>query len=126
MKSLVVLLALVIASVVPSGAFAAGGPRVVLGVEASGSQRYLQITDRGGPVYPSADVTCDGNRRTLMLTRSSQVADKIVATYVVSPKISDAMIKSAECRVLLPGRDIGISRQQIRAAWSSTPRAQKR
>lgn len=126
MKSLVVLLALVIASVVPSGAFAAGGPRVALGVEAHGSQRYLQITDRGGPVYPSADVTCDGNRRTLMLTRSSQVADKIVATYVVSPKISDAMIKSAECRVLLPGRDIGISRQQIRAAWSSTPRAQKR
>jgi hypothetical protein len=126
MKSLVALLALVIASVVPSGVFAGGGPRVVLGVEASGSQRYLQITDRGGPVYPSADVTCDGNRRTLMLTRSSQVADKIVATYVVSPKISDAMIKAAECRVLLPGRDIEISRQQIRAAWSSTPRAQKR
>jgi hypothetical protein len=126
MKSLVALLAVFIVSVVPSGVFAAGGPRVVLGVEAPGSQRYLQITDRGGPVYPSADVTCDGNRRTLMLTRSSQVADKIVATYVVSPKIADAMIKAAECRVLLPGRDIGVSRQQIRAAWPSTLKAQKR
>jgi hypothetical protein len=126
MKSLGALLALIIALVVSSGALAASGPRVVLGVEASGSQRYLQITDRGGPVYPSADVTCDGNRRTLMLTRSSQAGDKIVATYVVSPKISDAMIKAAECRVLLPGRDIGVSRQQIRAAWSSTLKAQKR
>lgn len=126
MKSFVALLALFLASVPPFGAFAAGGPRVVLGVEAPGSHRYLQITDRGGPVYPSADVTCDGNRRTLVLTRSSQVADKIVATYAVSPKISDAMIKAAECRVLLPGRDIGVIRQQIRAAWSGALKPQKR
>src|SRR5262245_14109431 len=126
MRSFVAFLVLFIASVVSSGAFAAGAPRVVLGVEAQGSQRYLQITDRGGPVYPSADVTCDGSRRTLVLTRSSQVADKIVATYVVPPKISDAMIKAAECRVLIPGRDIGVSRQQIRAAWSSAPKSPKR
>ena len=125
MRPFVAFLVLFLASVVSSGAFAAGAPRVVLGVEAQGSQRYLQITDRGGPVYPSADVTCDGSRRTLVLTRSSQVADKTVATYVVPPKISDAMIKAAECRVLIPGRDIGVTRQQIRAAWSSAPRSQK-
>jgi hypothetical protein len=125
MRPFVAFLVLFLASVVSSGAFAAGAPRVVLGVEAQGSQRYLQITDRGGPVYPSADVTCDGSRRTLVLTRSSQVADKTVATYVVPPKISDAMIKAAECRVLIPGRDIGVTRQQIRAAWSSAPKSQK-
>lgn len=125
MRPLVAFPVLFIAWIVSSVAFAAGAPRVVLGVEAQGSQRYLQITDRGGPVYPSADVSCDGSRRTLVLTRSSQVADKTVATYVVPPKISDAMIKAAECRVLIPGRDIGVSRQQIRAAWSSAPKSQK-
>jgi hypothetical protein len=98
MKARIALLTLAIASVVSSDAFAAGGPRVVLGVEARGSQRYIQLTDRDGPVYPSADITCDGNRRTLVLTRSSQVAHRIVATYVVPPKISDAMIKAVECR----------------------------
>ena len=126
MKALTARLALTIATVVSSAAIAAGGPRVVLGVEARGSQRYIQLTDRDGPVYPSADVTCDGNRRTLILTRSSQVAHTIVATYVVPPKISDAMMKAMECRVLIPGRDIGLSRQQIRAAWSNASKPPKR
>ncbi len=130
MKGLVVLLVLSVAHIVSSDAFGAGaaqsvGPRVVLGVDAKGSQRYLQLTERGGPVYPSADITCDGNRRTIMLTRSNSVGDKIVATYVVPPKISEGMIRAVECRVLLPGREIGLSRQQIRSAWSTPTKAQK-
>jgi hypothetical protein len=100
------------------GAAQARGPRVVLGVDAKGSQRYVQLTDRGGPVYPTADVTCDGNRRTIILARSGNVGDRIVATYAVSPKVSEGMLRAAECRLMLPGREIPLARQQIRTAWS--------
>jgi hypothetical protein len=100
------------------GAAQARGPRVVLGVDAKGSQRYVQLTDRGGPVYPTADVTCDGNRRTIILARSGNVGDRIVATYAVSPKVSEGMLRAAECRLMFPGREIPLARQQIRTAWS--------
>jgi hypothetical protein len=130
MKGIVVLLVLSVAQVVAVDAFAAGatpvgGPRVVLGVDAKAGHRYLQLTDRGGPVYPSADITCDGNRRTIMLTRSNNVGDTIVATYAVPPKVSEGMLKAVECRLLIPGREIGLARQQIRAAWSTQAKAQK-
>jgi len=55
MKGLVVLLLLSVAPVVSSDAFGAGatpalGPRVALGVDAKGSRRYVQLTDRAaGP-----------------------------------------------------------------------------
>src|SRR5947209_18373748 len=117
MKGLVVLLLLSVAPVVSSDAFGAGatpalGPRVALGVDAKSSQRYVQLTDRGGPVYPTADVTCDGNRRTITLTRSGNVGDRTVATYAVPPKVSEGMLKAAECRLMVPGRDITLARQQ--------------
>jgi len=32
-----------------------------------------------------------------------------------------AALKSAECRLLLPGQEIALARQQIRAAWSTHP-----
>jgi hypothetical protein len=35
------------------------------------------------------------------------------------------MLKAVECRLLLPGREITLARQQIRAAWSAEPTAQK-
>ena len=130
MKGLVVLLLLSVAPVVSSDAFGAGatpavGPRVVLGVDAKGSQRYVQLTDRGGPVYPTADVTCDGNRRTITLTRTDNVGGKTIATYAVSPKVSEGMLKAVECRLLIPGREIPVARQQIRAAWSGAANASK-
>src|SRR5438094_127077 len=111
MKGLVVLLLLSVAPVVSSDAFGAGatpavGPRVVLGVDAKGSQRHVQLTDRGGPVYPTADITCDGNRRTITLTRTDNVGGKTIATYAVSPKVSEGMLKAVECRLLIPGREI--------------------
>jgi hypothetical protein len=130
MKGLVVLLLLSVAPVVSSDAFGAGatpalGPRVALGVDAKGSRRYVQLTDRGGPVYPTADVTCDGNRRTITLTRTDNVGGKTITTYAVSPKVSEGMLKAVECRLLIPGREIPVARQQIRAAWSGAANASK-
>ena len=130
MKGLVVLLLLSVAPVVSSDAFGAGatpavGPSVALGVDAKGSRRYVQLTDRGGPVYPTADVTCDGNRRTIILTRTDNVGGKTITTYAVSPKVSEGMLKAVECRLLIPGREIPVARQQIRAAWSGGARATK-
>jgi hypothetical protein len=130
MKGLVVLLLLSVAPLVSSDAFGAGatpavGPRVALGVDAKGSRRYVQLTDRGGPVYPTADITCDGNRRTITLTRTDNVGGKTITTYAVSPKVSEGMLKAVECRLLIPGREIPVARQQIRAAWSGAANASK-
>jgi len=127
MRGILVALVLILAQIAAHDAFGAGAPqtsRVVLGVDAKSSQRYVQLTDRG-PVYPTAEVTCDGNRRTITLTRSSNVGDRTVATYIVPPKISEGMLKAAECRLMVPGREISLARQQIRAAWSAHPQAQK-
>jgi hypothetical protein len=125
MRGIVVVLLLILAQIAAYDAFGAGAaPRVVLGVDTKSSQRYVQLTDRG-PVYPTADVTCDGNRRTITLTRSGNVGDRTVATYAVPPKVSEGMLKAAECRLMVPGREIAVARQQIRAAWSGHPQAQK-
>jgi hypothetical protein len=99
------------------------GLRVILGVDATGGQRYVQLADRAMPVFPTADVTCDGSRQTIPLTRSDSVGDKIVATYAVPPKISEAMLKAVECRLLIPGQELALSRQQILAAWPSLPKS---
>ncbi|MGH7303405.1 MAG: hypothetical protein ACRELZ_08950 [Candidatus Rokuibacteriota bacterium] len=127
MRGLVlVLILLLIAAVEAFGAGAAQiAPRVALGVDGKGGQRYVQLTARGGPVYPTADVTCDGNRRTITLARSGNVGDRVVATYAVPPKISEGMLRAAECRLMFPGREIPLARQQIRAAWSGQAKAQK-
>jgi hypothetical protein len=130
MKGIAALVFLVLASIASIDALAASapqtaGPRVVLGVDVRNSHRYVQLSERGGPIYPTADVTCDGNRRTITLTRSESVGGKIVATYAVPPKVSDVMLKAAECRLLIPGREITLGRQQIRAAWATQAKAQK-
>ena len=127
MRGIVIALVLVSLFLGSFEAFAAGatvGAKVILGVDAKTGQRYLQLSDRG-PVFPTADVTCDGNRRTVALTRSGNAGDRTVATYAVPPKVSDVMLKSSECRLMLPGREISVSRQQIRSAWSGHT-AQKR
>jgi hypothetical protein len=127
MRRIPVLLALLVASIGVGealGASAPQGPRVVLGVDAKSSQRFLQLSNRGA-VFPTADVNCDGNRGTVTLTRSSNAGDRTVATYAVPPKVSALMLKSAECRLMVPGREVALSRQQIRAAWSTAPQAQK-
>jgi hypothetical protein len=130
MNAIAVLVCLALAWIASADAFAAGaaqaaGPRVVLGVDAKNRQRFMQLSERGGAVYPTADVTCDGNRRTITLTRSDSVGDKIIATYAVPPNVSDVMLKSVECRLLIPGREIALGRQQIRAAWAAQAKTQK-
>jgi hypothetical protein len=122
---LFILALLATVEVLEAGAAQARGLRVVLGVDAKGSQRYVQLTDRGGPVYPTADVTCDGNRRTIILARSGNVGDRVVATYAVSPKVSEGMLRAAECRLMFPGREIPLARQQIRTAWAGHAKAVK-
>ena len=120
MRGIVVALVLITLSLNALGALEAGttaGPRVVLGVDAKTGQRYLQLSERG-PVFPTADVTCDGNRRTVLLTRSGNAGNRTVATYAVPPKVSELMLRSVECRLMLPGREIAVSRLQIRSAWS--------
>ena len=127
MRGFPVLLAFLVGSIGAGEALGAGasqGPRVVLGVDAKTSQRYLQLSDRGA-VFPTADVNCDGNRGTVALTRSSNAGDRTVATYAVPPKVSALMLRSAECRLMVPGREIALSRQQIRSAWSTQSQAQK-
>ena len=127
MRGIPVFLALVVVSAGAGEVLGAGtpqGPRVVLGVDAKTNQRYLQLTDRGA-VFPTADVNCDGNRGTVALTRSNNAGDRTVATYAVPLKVSALMLKSAECRLMVPGREIALSRQQIRSAWSTQSQAQK-
>lgn len=128
MRRILLILVLIIAQTAPSATLASStaqtvGPRVILGVDQAGGQRYVQLADRGMPVFPTADVTCDGSRQMIPLSRSDSVGDKIVATYAVPPKISEAMLKAVECRLLIPGQEIALSRQQIHAAWPSLPKS---
>ena len=90
----------------------------VVVVNSSDIVAYLERVFPDRPVYPTADVTCDGNRRTIILARSGNVGDRIVATYAVSPKVSEGMLRAAECRLMFPGREIPLARQQIRTAWA--------
>jgi hypothetical protein len=128
MRRILCLLVLIIVHAAPSAALGSSttqtvGPRVILGVDPTESQRYVQLADRGMPVFPTADVTCDGNKRTIPLTRSDSVGDKIVATYAVPPTIAEAMLKAVECRLLIPGQEIALPRKQILAAWPSPPKS---
>jgi hypothetical protein len=110
--------------VLGAGASSMAGPRVVFGIDAKAGYRYLQLTERG-PAYPTADVNCDGNRGTMTLTRSSSTGNRTVAIYAVPPKVSEVMLKAAECRLMLPGQEIALGRQQIRAGWSPQAQAAK-
>ena len=85
---------------------------MTLGSDAKG--RYIRIGGPGAPVYPTVDLTCDGKRWTLALTRAEDGA-----VYGVSRGNVEMMMNSLECRLLLPDREFAVSRQQLWAAWSS-------
>jgi hypothetical protein len=105
-------------------ASAGARPRVVLGVDAKTGQRSVQLTSQGPPTYPTVDVTCDGQRRTFWLTRSDVTKTRVVAFYGVPGETAETMLKSAECRLLIPGHYIGIGRRQIQAAWSTSAKSE--
>jgi hypothetical protein len=123
-ESLMVRGVLVFVGVLFVAQVASAAPRVVLGVDPKTGQRAVQLTSAGMPTYPTVDVTCDGQRRTFPLTRTDITKSRIVATYVVPGNTVETMLKSAECRLLIPGRDIGIGRRQIRAAWSASAKSE--
>ena len=60
------------AASVASAQGVAPGARVTLGSDAKG--RYIRVGGPGSPVYPTLDLTCDGKRWTLALTRSEDGA----------------------------------------------------
>ena len=135
MRGMVVLLVLIVAQVAPSHTFAAnstqrvvsqqgisGGPRVVLSINSKTTQRQVHLVGHGSS-YPTVDVTCDGKRWTLPLTRSEFAKNGTTAIYVVPEDRADRMLKAVECRVLIPGRDIALARQQLRAWASPSPGA---
>ena len=76
--------------------------------------RYFRIGGPGSPVYPTIDLTCDGTRWTLALTRSEDGA-----VYEVSRGNVETMMSALACRLLLPDQEVALSRQQLWAAWSN-------
>jgi len=91
-----------------------GGPRVVLGIDPKTGQRHVQLVGQGISAYPTIDITCDGKRRTIPATES-----RTVATYAVAQDTAETMLKAIECRLLVPGREIPLTRQQLWRAWAS-------
>jgi hypothetical protein len=112
MRGIAILFALILIPQVVSA-----GPSVSLGLDSRTGQRSVRLTSQGTPAYPTVDVTCDGQRRTIPLTRSDFAGKKIVASYGVPAHIAETMLGAKECRLLIPGQDIRIARRQIRAAW---------
>jgi len=89
-------------------------PRVSMGSDSRSGQRYIRIGGSGAPVYPTVDLTCDGKRSTLPLTRSEDGA-----VYEISRSRVEGMLNAIECRLLLPDREIALSRQELWGAWAS-------
>ena len=131
MRGMVALLVLIVAQVAPFHTVAAsstqqvvsrqgisGRPRVVLSRNSKTTQRQVHLVGNGSSSYPTVDVACDGKRWTLPLTRLEFAKNRTTATYAVPEDRAERMLKAVECRVLIPGQDIALARQQLRA-WAS-------
>jgi micrococcal nuclease len=94
-----------------------GGLRVVLGSDPKTGQRYIQLAGQTAPTYPTIDMTCDGRRWTVPLTRSEDGS-----VYELSRTIAEAMLTAIACRMFLPDQEIALARQQLWAAWASAAR----
>jgi hypothetical protein len=117
---MVILLVLVVGQTQPviSQERISGSPRVVLSINPKTTQRQVQLVGQGISAYPTVDFTCDGARWTLPLTRSEATKNRTMATYAVPENRARQMLRAAECRLLIPGQDIALARQQLRA-WPS-------
>ena len=122
MRGMVILLVLVVGQTQPviSQERISGSPRVVLSINPRTTQRQVQLVGQGISTYPTVDFTCDGARWTLPLTRSEATRNRTTATYAVPENRAGQMLRAAECRLLIPGQDIALARQQLRA-WPSPP-----
>ncbi|MGH7343745.1 MAG: thermonuclease family protein [Candidatus Rokuibacteriota bacterium] len=90
------------------------GPRVSLGSDPKSGHRHVKISGAGNPTYPTVDLSCDGKRWTLSLTRSEDGA-----VYSIPPARAELMLNAVECRLFLPAQEIKLSREQLWAAWAS-------
>jgi endonuclease YncB( thermonuclease family) len=99
----------------PAGAQAGAGPRVSLGTDSRSGHRYVRIGGSGATTYPTLDFSCDGKRWTLSLTRSEDGA-----VYEMPRAQVERMLNALECRLFLPDREVGLSREQLWAAWGSS------
>jgi len=93
------------------------GAQISLGNDPRSGLRYIRIAGRGGPVYPTVDLTCDGQRWTLALTRSDDGA-----AYQVSPANVELMLNAIECRLFLPDQELALTREQLWGAWAGPTR----
>ena len=131
MRGVVALLVLVAAQGAPSHAVAAiatqqgirqegtsGAPQVLLRTDRKTTQRQVQLVGLGISAYPTVDITCDGKKRTFTLTRSEFIKNRTTAIYAVPEDHAGRMLKAVECRLLTPGLDVALSRQQLRV-WAS-------
>jgi len=100
-----------------AGAYGQGvaspGPRVSLGTDSRNGHRYIRIAGRGAPVYPTVDLSCDGKRWTLTLTRSEDGA-----VYELSSANVELMLNALECRLFLPDQEVALAREQLWGAWA--------
>ena len=92
---------------------ASPGPRVTLGSDSRSGHRYVRIAGRGALVYPTVDLSCDGKRWTLSLTRSEDGA-----VYEVSHAQVEMMLNAIECRLFLPDQEVALSRELLWGAWA--------
>lgn len=86
----------------------------MLGSDPKTGQRYIQLAGQTAPTYPTIDMTCDGRRWTVPLTRSEDGS-----VYELSRTIAEAMLTAIACRMFLPDQEIALARQQLWAAWAS-------
>src|SRR5262245_28805391 len=86
---------------------------MTLGSDSRNGHRYIRIGGSGAPVYPTIDLTCDGQRWSLALTRTEDGA-----VYEIARARVELMLNAIECRLLLPDREVVMPRQQLWAAWA--------
>ena len=91
------------------------GPRMTLGSDSRNGHRYVRIGGSGAPVYPTIDLTCDGQRWSVALTRSEDGA-----VYEIARARVELMLNAIECRLLLPNQELVMPRQQLWAAWATS------
>ncbi len=89
------------------------GPLVSLGTDPKSGLRYIRIAGRSAPVYPTVDLTCDGQRWTLTLARSEDGA-----VYELSRANVELMLSAIECRLLLPDQELALTREHLWGAWA--------
>lgn len=81
-------------------------------------RRSVVVSGPRVPLYPTVELTCDHVPRTLVLERAEQTTVRTVLVYEVPPRLADVVLRSAECRLFLPGDEVVLSRALVWEAWA--------